>query len=85
MLLTHFDLPAEYWIHLRTTNVIESTFATVKLRTLKTKGAGWRPGGLAVANSSVTRSTNNPVHDCLFADCHRLRSQRPPAVTAEFS
>jgi transposase-like protein len=49
VLLTHFDFPAEHWIHLRTTNVIESTFATVKLRTRKTKGAGNRTAGLAMA------------------------------------
>jgi len=49
VLLTHFDFPAEHWIHLRTTNVIESTFATVKLRTRKTKGAGSRTAGLAMA------------------------------------
>ena len=49
VLLTHFDFPVEHWIHLRTTNVIESTFATVKLRTRKTKGAGSRTAGLAMA------------------------------------
>ena len=49
VLLTHFEFPAEHWIHLRTTNVIESTFATVKLRTRKTKGAGSRAAGLAMA------------------------------------
>ena len=49
VLLTHFEFPAEHWIHLRTTNVIESTFATVKLRTRKTKGAGSRSAGLAMA------------------------------------
>jgi transposase-like protein len=48
VLLTHFEFPAEHWIHLRTTNVIESTFATVKLRTRKTKGAGSRAAGLAM-------------------------------------
>lgn len=41
-LLTFYDFPAEHWIHLRTTNPIESTFATVRLRTDKTKGAGSR-------------------------------------------
>jgi transposase-like protein len=41
-LLTFYDFPAEHWIHLRTTNPIESTFATVRLRTAKTKGAGSR-------------------------------------------
>ncbi len=39
-LLAFYDFPAEHWVHLRTTNPIESTFATVRLRTYKTKGAG---------------------------------------------
>lgn len=42
VLLTFYDFPAEHWIHLRTTNPIESTFATVRLRTHKTKGSGSR-------------------------------------------
>ena len=37
-LLAFYDFPAEHWAHLRTTNPIESTFATVKLRTAKTRG-----------------------------------------------
>jgi transposase-like protein len=41
-LLAFYDFPAEHWIHLRTTNPIESTFATVRLRTHKTKGSGSR-------------------------------------------
>jgi len=41
-LLTFYDFPAEHWIHMRTTNPIESTFATVRLRTAKTKGCGSR-------------------------------------------
>ncbi len=48
-LLTHFNFPAEHWIHLRTTNPIESPFATVKARTRQTKGAGSRKAGLAMA------------------------------------
>jgi putative transposase len=48
-LLTFFEFPAEHWIHLRTTNPIESTFATVKARTKRTKGAGSRKAGLAMA------------------------------------
>jgi putative transposase len=48
-LLTFFDFPAEHWIHLRTTNPIESTFSTVKARTRTTKGAGSRKAGLAMA------------------------------------
>lgn len=37
-LLAFYDFPAEHWVHLRTTNPIESTFATVRLRTDKTRG-----------------------------------------------
>ena len=48
-LLTFFNFPAEHWPHLRTTNPIESTFATVKARTRKTKGAGSRKAGRALA------------------------------------
>jgi len=48
-LLSFFDFPAEHWKHLRTTNPIESTFATVKLRTRVTKGAGSRQAGLTMA------------------------------------
>ena len=38
MLLAFYEFPAEHWKHIRTTNPIESTFATVRLRTTKTKG-----------------------------------------------
>lgn len=41
-LLTFYEFPAEHWRHIRTTNVIESTFATVRLRTYRTKGSGSR-------------------------------------------
>ena len=48
-LLTFFAFPAEHWKHLRTTTVIESPFATVRLRTRVTKGAGSRTKGLLMA------------------------------------
>jgi transposase-like protein len=48
-LLAFFDLPAERWIHLRTTNPMESPFSTVKARTKRTKGAGSRKAGMAMA------------------------------------
>ena len=48
-LLTFHDFPAEHHVHLRTTNPIESTFATVRLRQRVTKGAGSREAGLAMA------------------------------------
>jgi mutator family transposase len=47
-LLAFCDFPAEHWIHLRTTNPIESNFATVRPRTKVTKGAGSRAAGLAM-------------------------------------
>ena len=49
VLLTFYDFPAEHWKHLRTTNVIESTFATVRLRQRTTKGPGCRDAGAAMA------------------------------------
>ena len=47
-LLAFYDFPAEHWQHLRTTNPIESTFATVRLRTDKTKGCGSRQACLTM-------------------------------------
>ena len=61
-----FDFPAEHWIHLKTTNPIESTFATVRLRTKVTKGPGSRAAGLAMAFKLIEaaqdrwRSVNAP-------------------------
>ena len=48
-LLAFYDYPAQHWIHLRTTNPIESTFATVRHRTKVTKGSGSSAAGLAMA------------------------------------
>ena len=48
-LLAFFDFPAEHWVHLKTTNPIESTFSTVRLRTKVTKGPGSKAAGLAMA------------------------------------
>lgn len=48
-LTAFFDFPAEHWRHLRTSNAIESSFATVKLRTRVTKGAGSKAAALAMA------------------------------------
>ena len=47
-LLAFYDFPAEHWRHIRTTNPIESTFATVRLRTAKTKGSGSRAACLTM-------------------------------------
>lgn len=48
VLLAFYDFPAEHWLHLRTTNPIESTFATVRLRHRRTKGNGSRAACLAM-------------------------------------
>jgi transposase-like protein len=48
-LLAFYDFPAEHWVHLKTSNAIESTFSTVRLRTRVTKGSGSRAAGLAMA------------------------------------
>jgi putative transposase len=48
VLLAFYDFPAEHWLHLRTTNPIESTFATVRLRTKRTKGSGSRTACLSM-------------------------------------
>jgi len=49
VLLAFYDYPAEHWVHLRTANPIESTFATVRLRQRVTKGPGSRAAGIAMA------------------------------------
>ena len=48
VLLSFYDFPAEHWVHIRTTNPIESTFATVRLRHAKTKGSGTRTACLTM-------------------------------------
>ena len=48
VLFTFYEFPAAHWIHIRTTNPIESTFATVRLRTAKTKGCGSRAATLSM-------------------------------------
>ncbi len=66
VLLSFFDFPAEHWVHLKTTNPIESTFATVRLRTKVTKGPGSKAAGLAMAFKLIEsaqdrwRSVNAP-------------------------
>ena len=52
-LLAFYDFPAEHWIHLRTTNPIESTFATVRNRSKITKGPGSRAAGIAMAYTLI--------------------------------
>ena len=57
-LLTFYDFPAAHWVHLRTANPIESTFATVRLRTKVTKGAGTRQRGFGDDLQASRRGPN---------------------------
>lgn len=58
-LLTFYAFPAEHWVHLRTTNVIESVFATVRLRTEKTKGSGTRQACLTMVFKLMESASKN--------------------------
>ena len=66
-LLCFFDYPAEHWIHLRTTNPIESSFAPVRARTRVAKGPGSKDTGLAMvfkllqAAEGRWRAVNGPT------------------------
>jgi transposase-like protein len=57
-LLAFYDYPAEHWVHLRTTNPIESTFATVRHRTKITRGPGSKAAGLAMAFKLIMAAQN---------------------------
>jgi transposase-like protein len=59
VLLTFYDFPAEHWGHLRTTNPIESTFATVRLRTKRTKGSGSRLACLTMVYKLMQSASKN--------------------------
>jgi len=58
-LFTFYDFPASHWIHIRTTNPIESTFATVRLRTKKTKGCGSRIATLTMVFKLAQEASKN--------------------------
>ncbi len=66
-LLEFYKYPAEHWIHLRTTNPIESTVATVRLRTKVTKGPGSRAAGIVMVYKLIDaaqarwRAVNGPA------------------------
>ena len=91
-LLAFYDFPAEHWIHLRTTNPIESTFATVRLRTKVTKGAGSAAAALAMVFKVVEsaqarwRAVNAPHLVALVRAGARFERgylvERPEAVAA---
>ncbi|MET9909603.1 IS256 family transposase [Streptomyces sp. NPDC006476] len=90
--LAFYDFPAEHWIHLRTTNPIESTFSTVRLRTKVTRGAGSRTAALAMVFKLVEsaqqrwRAVNAPHLVALVRAGARFERgqlvERPEAVAA---
>jgi len=56
VLFAFYDFPAEHWRHIRTTNPIESTFATVRHRTRQTKGCGSRTATLTMVFKLATQA-----------------------------
>src|SRR6201997_4657468 len=89
-LLEFYKYPADHWIHLRTTNPIESTFATVRLRQRVTKGPGSRAAGVAMAfkliesahYGNALRDTECGLTVDEAADKRRVRTDRIVALRA---
>ena len=92
-LLAFYDFPAEHWVHLRTTNPIESTFATVRNRSKITKGPGSRAAGIAMAFKLIEaaqsrwRAVNAPHFVALVRAGARFHNgklvERPDDTTEE--
>jgi transposase-like protein len=59
VLFTFYDFPAQHWLHIRTTNAIESTFATVRHRTRQTKGCGSRTATLSMVFKLALEAESN--------------------------
>ena len=74
-LLAFYAFPAEHWVHLKTTNPIESTFATVRLRTKVTKGPGSRAAGLGHGLQAIqsAQSDGGPVNATHWSGWSRSR------------
>jgi len=71
VLFTFYDFPAEHWTHLRTTNPIESTFATVRHRTKRTKGCGSRAATLTMVYKLAAEAEKHWRQ----LNCHQLISK----------
>src|ERR1700756_857057 len=84
-LFSFYDFPAQHWPHLRTTNPIESTFATVRLRTHRTKGCGSRIGVLGESRPKGMLANNSLV--CITSELPVIRAQSdgmPPLAVSRF-
>ena len=85
-LLTFMGFPPEHWVHLRTTNPIEATFAPTRGRAQQTKGAGSRKAGLAMAFKLIEsaqhrwRKINAPELVPLVRKGNRALEEQPPAL-----
>ncbi len=87
-LLAFYDFPVEHWVHLRTTNPIESTFSTVKLRTKVTRGAGSAAAALAMnVQADRVRPPKNADWELVdIPELHRggrITSSEPGAVAGQ--
>lgn len=88
-LLAVYDFPAEHWVHLRTTNPIESTFSTVRNRSKITKGPGSRAAGIAMAYKLIEaaqshwRAVNAPHLVALVRAGAKFENGKPVERTDE--
>ena len=73
VLLAFYDFPAEHWVHLRTTNPIESTFATVRLRQRRTKGCGSREASLTMVFMLARQAERHWRRERFRSDCSCLK------------
>ncbi len=81
VLLSSYDFPAEHWAHPRTTNPIESTFSTIRLRHRRTKGSGTRRTSLAMMFSSLRRPRS--AGDASTATSRSLTSSKAEPSSTE--
>ena len=91
-MFTFYDFPAAHWVHLRTTNPIESTFATVRHRTRQTKGCArpspWssnsrrRPKGVGVVSTTINSSHISSTANCNSKRPHRHQPRSPDTLSS---
>ena len=71
VLFTFYDFPAEHWMHIRTTNPIESAFATVRHRTRQTKGCGSRLATLMMVFKLAKQAVSTGIQKCPFVGAEK--------------